>query len=39
MVTQVVPQQVPRVIARDTDDDQVLACALEARAHLIASGD
>ena len=39
MVTLVVPQQVPRVIARDADDDQVLACALEARAHLIASGD
>ena len=39
MVTQVVPQQVPRVIARDADDDQVLACALEARAHVIASGD
>jgi putative PIN family toxin of toxin-antitoxin system len=39
MVTLVVPQQVPRVIARDADDDQVLACAVEARAHLIASGD
>ena len=39
MVTLVVPQHVPRVIARDADDDQVLACALEARAHLIASGD
>ena len=39
MVTLVVPQQVPRVIAQDTDDDQVLACAVEARAHWIASGD
>ena len=39
MATLVVPQQVPRVIARDADDDQVLACALEAHAHLIASGD
>lgn len=35
----VVPQQVPRVIAQDADDDQVLACAVKARAHLIASGD
>lgn len=39
MVTLVVPQQVPRVIAQDADDDQVRACAVEARAHLIASGD
>ena len=39
MVTLVVPQQVPRVIAQDADDDQVLACAVAARAHLIASGD
>lgn len=39
LVTLVEPQQVPRVIAQDADDDQVLACALEARAHLIASGD
>lgn len=39
MVTLVVPQQVPRVIAQDADDDQVLACAVEARALLIASGD
>lgn len=39
MVTLVVPQQVPRVIARDADDDQVLACAVQAHAHLIASGD
>lgn len=39
MVTLVVPQEVPRVIAKDADDDQVLACAAEARAHLIVSGD
>jgi uncharacterized protein len=39
MVTLVVPLQVPGVIAQDADDDQVLACAVEARAHLIASGD
>jgi putative PIN family toxin of toxin-antitoxin system len=39
MVTLVTPQQVPRVVAPDADDDQVLACALEARAHLLASGD
>ena len=39
MVTLVMPQQVPRVIAQDADDDQVLACAVEARAHLIVSGD
>ena len=32
-----VPQQVPRVIAQDADNDQVLACAVQA--HLIASGD
>ena len=39
LVTLVVPQQVPRVIAKDADDDQVLACAVTARAHLIVSGD
>jgi putative PIN family toxin of toxin-antitoxin system len=39
MVTLVVPMQVPRVVAQDADDDQLLACAVEARAHLIASGD
>ena len=39
MVTLVVPKRVPRVIAQDADDDQILACAVEARAHLIASGD
>ena len=39
MVTLVVPQQVPRVVAQDAYDDQVLACAVQAHAHLIASGD
>ena len=35
----VVPTEVPRVIADDPDDDQVLACALAARADSIVSGD
>jgi uncharacterized protein len=35
----VAPQDVPRVIAADPDDDHVLACALAARADLIVSGD
>lgn len=39
MVTLAAPQQVPRVIAQDADDDHVLACAVEARVHLIVSGD
>jgi uncharacterized protein len=39
IVTLAVPQQVQRVIAQDADDDHVLACAVEAHAHLIASGD
>lgn len=39
LVSVVTPQQVPRVIANDADDDEVLACAVTARAHLIASGD
>ncbi|MBV5294172.1 MAG: putative toxin-antitoxin system toxin component, PIN family [Curvibacter lanceolatus] len=34
-----VPHAVPRVIAADADDDQVLAAALAARADLIVSGD
>lgn len=33
------PAEVPRVITRDIDDDQVLAAAVEARADLIISGD
>lgn len=39
LVTVVTPQHVLRVIAADADDDHVLACAVTARAHLIASGD
>jgi uncharacterized protein len=39
LVSVVMPQQVPRVIANDPDDDQVLACAVAARADLIVSGD
>ena len=35
----VAPQDVPRVIQADPDDDHVLACALAAHADLIASGD
>lgn len=33
------PQEVPRVIEHDADDDHVLACALAGRADLIVSGD
>jgi putative PIN family toxin of toxin-antitoxin system len=33
------PESVPAVIVSDPDDDQVLACALAARADLIVSGD
>lgn len=33
------PPTVPRMVALDPDDDQVLACALAASAHLIVSGD
>lgn len=33
------PSAVPRVIKHDPDDDQVLACAVAARAHLVVSGD
>ncbi len=35
----VTPPAVPRVVALDPDDDQVLACALAAGADLIVSGD
>jgi len=35
----VLPPHVPRVVDRDPDDDQVLACALTADAALIVSGD
>ena len=33
------PQAVPRVIARDPDDDHVVACAVAAQTDLIVSGD
>jgi len=33
------PLEVPRVVAADADDDQVLAAAVTARADLIVSGD
>lgn len=39
LVTLLSPTQVPRVVAHDADDDQVLACALAAQADLIVSGD
>lgn len=34
-----VPQEVPRVVANDADDDHVLACAVAGQADLIVSGD
>ncbi len=40
MLAQVVaPAHIARVVARDIDDDAVLACALTAQADLIISGD
>lgn len=39
LVTLLSPTQVPRVVAHDADDDQVLACAVAAQADLIVSGD
>jgi putative PIN family toxin of toxin-antitoxin system len=33
------PVTVPRVVAKDADDDQVLACAVAAQADLIITGD
>jgi len=39
LVTLVTPADVPRVIEQDADDDQVLACAIAAKANLIVSGD
>jgi uncharacterized protein len=33
------PNDVPRIVADDADDDHVLACALTAQADLIVSGD
>jgi uncharacterized protein len=35
----VMPTAIPPVILNDPDDDQVLACALAAKAQLIVSGD
>jgi putative PIN family toxin of toxin-antitoxin system len=35
----VTPPTVPRVVALDPDDDQVLACAVASNADLIVSGD
>ncbi|GHU05392.1 putative toxin-antitoxin system toxin component, PIN family protein [Betaproteobacteria bacterium] len=39
LATIIVPADIPPTIAADPDDDQVLACALAARADLIVSGD
>ena len=33
------PLHTPRIVLNDPDDDQVVAAAIEARAHLIVSGD
>ena len=33
------PQEVPRVIEQDADDDHVIACAVAGQANLIVSGD
>ena len=40
MLAQVIaPAQIRRVVAKDVDDDAVLACALAAQADCIVSGD
>ena len=39
LTTLVIPAPVPPTIIADPADDQVLACALAARADLIVSGD
>jgi len=39
LATLIEPDQVPRVITSDPDDDHVSACAASARAHLIVTGD
>lgn len=39
VVELVEPLSVPRVVPQDADDDHVIACALEAQAELIVSGD
>jgi uncharacterized protein len=35
----ILPDEVPPIIVEDPDDDEVLACALAARAEVIVSGD
>jgi predicted nucleic acid-binding protein len=35
----VIPTEKPAVVLEDPDDDEVLACALSARAEVIVSGD
>lgn len=39
LVTHVTPTTLPHPVARDPDDDQVLACALASQADAIVSGD
>ena len=39
LVALVTPDHVPRVVPNDIDDDQVIACAVAAKANLIVSGD
>lgn len=39
LATVVVPAQIAAIIEADSDDDQVLACALAAQADVIVSGD
>lgn len=39
MAHMVAPDNIPRVIADDPDDDHVIACAVAAQADLIVSGD
>jgi putative PIN family toxin of toxin-antitoxin system len=39
LVSLVVPAQVPRVVANDADDDQVIAAAVAAQADWIVTGD
>lgn len=39
LATRVTVRRLAQQVARDRDDDAVLACALAARAHLIVSGD
>ena len=39
LVSLVSPTHVPHIVLNDADDDQVLACAVTAKADLIVSGD